>query len=365
LTLRIASLGGASDVKERNENQGIQMRIRTSPPDPLLCDIELPLHGVYHPMGFAVKIATNSPDILAAADESWKHFRRIFPEPAVTLRIAVAEEGSDNCPPAPVCRAQQNLLVRIADARNYSVSDLARGFAFSWLTHAVAENRGYLRYHYLEGVAWDLLESLYLTSIHAACVSKDGRGILFCGDSGAGKSSLAFACARNGWTFLSDDSTCLVRGRRGRVVVGNPYQMRFRESATQLFPELKDQRVMLRATGEFSIEVPTVSLQNIRITSQCSVDHILFLNRGTSGPPRLVPFPKHKAREKFEEVICFGQDMVREAHRTSLRNLLTAEILEFRYNDLDSAVDQLEGFIRDGAPPSADISVPFREADRA
>jgi hypothetical protein len=39
--------------------------------------------------------------------------------------------------------------------------------------------------------------------------------------------------------------------------------------------------------------------------------------------------------------------------------------LEFRYNDLDSAVDQLEGFIRDGAPPSADISVPFREADRA
>ena len=211
--------------------------------DPVFADFEMPLQGVYHLLGFTVEIATNCPEVLAGAQESWGHFRKTFHEPPVTLRVGVTEGGSEICPAAPVCRVQRNLLARIADARNYSVSDMRQGFAFSWLTPAVVKNRAYLRYHFLEGMAWDLLDSLYLTSIHAACVSKEGQGILICGDSGAGKSSLSFACARSGWTFLSDDSTCLVRARAGRVVVGNPYQIRFRQSAVDLFPELRDQRL--------------------------------------------------------------------------------------------------------------------------
>src|SRR4029077_5099751 len=110
---------------------------------------------------------------------------------------------------------------------------------------------------------WTLLKSLYLTPLHAAFVSLAGRGVLLCGDAGAGKSSLAFACARSCWTFLSDDSGCLIRSGSDRLVVGNPYQMRFREAGIDLFPELRNRRATPRPTGELAIEIDTASMPEI------------------------------------------------------------------------------------------------------
>jgi len=341
------------------------MKLRSSLNDPLLSDIDLPLRALYYPLGFSVEISTNSKEVLAGAEESWGLFQRIFSEPAVQLRIGVVEGSQEKFPPAPVCRAQRNLFACVADARNYSVSDLKEGFAFAWLTQSVVENRAYTRYSFIEGMAWSLLEALYLTSIHGACVSRGERGVLLCGDSGAGKSSLAFACARAGWTFLADDSCCLVRKRTGRLVVGNPYQMRFRESAVELFPELRDQRITLRANDELAIELQTASLPEIRRTSECCIDYIVFLNRGEPGPPRLVPFPKNKALEWFEQVVCYGEKGVRDAMKASLRNLLTAEVFELRYSDLDAAVKRLETMVRDGQRPRSGFSVAEESRENA
>ena len=174
------------------------------------------------------------------------------------------------------------------------------------------------------------------------------RGVLLCGDSGAGKSSLAFACALKGWTYLSDDSSRLVRGFQDRLVVGNPYQIRFRETATDLFPELRDQRLTTRATGELAIELPTARLPHIRTTTQCSVDYVIFLNRRQAGPAHLSRFSKDTALQWFEQSIACWEKETVEAHKASLRRLLTAEILELRYADLASAVEQLETLVRDG-----------------
>ncbi len=317
--------------------------------DPLFYDLELPVRALYHPLGFSVEIATNSEQVLAAAEESWGHFRRVFDEPPAQLRIAVLEGGLRECPAPPTLRGNRNLLVRVADAANFSVSNMELGFALCWLTPAVVANRGYLRYYFIEGMSWDLLQPLYLTSIHAACVRLGNSGVLLCGDSGAGKSSLAFACARKGWTFLSDDSTCLVRKFSQPVVVGNPYQIRFRDSAVELFPELRDRQITRRLNGKMSIEVSTASLPGIKTISECSVDYIVFLKRGEPGPPRLLPFPKETALQWFEQVICYGEEAVRESQRESLLNLLTAEVFELHYQGLDSAVATLGEMVRNEA----------------
>lgn len=321
------------------------MELRIERIDPVLSSFEMPLRAVYHPLGFSLEIETNSSEVLAAAEESWGHFRKVFSQPPLRLRIGVLEGKSVQCPQPPVCREHGNLLVQVADAGNFSVSDLGEGFAFAWLTQATVAHRAYLRWHFIEGMTWNLLGSFYVTSIHAACVEREKRGILLCGDSGAGKSSLAYACARSAWTLLSDDSCCLVRGQKGRLVVGNPYQIRFRESGTGLFPELKQQR---RAphNGEMAIEVVTASMPEIRTTLESNIHCVVFLNRGVPGPPRLLPFPKATAQKWFEQVICYGSEEIRNAQKASLRNLLTAEILELQYSDLGSAVELLETRIR-------------------
>jgi HPr Serine kinase C-terminal domain len=323
------------------------LQIKTIKADPDLFDFDMPLRAVYHPLGFPLEIATNSHEILAAAEESWGHFRPMFSVPPLQVRIGVLDGGPVECPVAPVVRAHRSLLARVADAENFSVTDRMQAFAFAWLTRATTDNRPYLRWHFIEGIAWDMLD-LYLTPVHAACVRLNNSGVLLCGDSGVGKSSLAFACALKGWTYLADDSSRLVRGRQDRLVIGNPYQIRFRETAINLFPELRDQRFTARATGEFAIELPTARRPDIKTATQCQVDYVVFLNRVPSGCARFFPFPRHTAMQWLEQTIaCWEQETI-EAHKDSLRRLLTAEILELRYTDLASAVELLETLVRDG-----------------
>jgi serine kinase of HPr protein (carbohydrate metabolism regulator) len=48
-------------------------------------------------------------------------------------------------------------------------------------------------------------------TLHASCVAKDGRAVLLCGRSGAGKSDLALRLIDRGATLVSDDYTVLKR----------------------------------------------------------------------------------------------------------------------------------------------------------
>ncbi|MFZ0521944.1 MAG: hypothetical protein WAL95_13030 [Candidatus Acidiferrales bacterium] len=315
--------------------------------DPLLHGFEMPLEATYYPLGFPLQITTNCTDILSAADDSWGRFREIYSQPALQMRIGVLEGGPSECPGDPVYRSQRSLQARIADPENFSVSDIRTGFAYAWLTRATVQNRAYLRWHFIEGMTWDLLGP-YITPVHAGCVRFAGRGVLMCGDSGAGKSSLTYACARRGWTFMSDDSSNLVRGREGAVVVGNPYQIRFRESALELFPELRTRPLTAKFTGGLAIELATSGLPEIETTLESSVDYIVFLNRSLGGPARLVSFSKEAALQWFEQVIfCAEKDFV-DAQKASLRNLLSAQVFELRYNDLTSAIERLESLIQNG-----------------
>jgi len=317
--------------------------------DPVLSAFDLPLRAIFHPLGFTIEIATNSQEVILSAEESWGHFQKAFSEPPVQLQIGVLGGGSDARPPIPVCRARANLLVTIADPENLTVCDMRRGFAFGWVTQAAVADRAYFRYYILESTLWVLVQSLYVTPLHAGLVKLADRGVLLCGDAGAGKSSLAFSCARSGWTFLSDDSGYLVRNRNDRFVLGNPYQVRFREAGIELFPELKKHRVTPRPTGKMAIELSTASMPEIATALTCTVDYIVFLNRREPGPPCLVPFPKETALPWFERVICFGERDVREAQAASLQRLLAVPIYELRYRDLDWAVNRLEALVREGA----------------
>jgi hypothetical protein len=109
--------------------------------DPLLYDFEMPLQATYYPFGFSLEITTNSHEVLAAAEESWGHFRKLFSEPPLQIRIGVLDGGPAEPPTVQTLRQQRGLLARVADAENFSVSDMNNGFAFVWLTRAAVENR--------------------------------------------------------------------------------------------------------------------------------------------------------------------------------------------------------------------------------
>lgn len=310
----------------------------------------MPLRATYHPRGFPLRLTTNSPAVLEAAVESWGRFALNFPVPPLRLRVGVRERSGDACPPPPVMRGFGPQLAQIADAENFAVADLRRGRAFVWLTEAAAAERGYLRYHFLEGLAACLLEALHLTSVHAALVGRDaGRGeraLLLAGRSRAGKSSLAYACARAGWTFYADDCACLVRGREEELALGNSGQMRFRADAPNLFPELAGARLTPKLSGEMAIELATSARPDLRLGMAARVTDIIFLNRATFSQAGWARVEPADALARLAETVCWGESRARAAQRASLRRLVAAApALELRYTTLEEAVASLEELV--------------------
>jgi hypothetical protein len=169
--------------------------------------------------------------------------------------------------------------------------------------------------------------------------------MLLSGNSGAGKSSLAYACARSGWTYICDDASFLVRNGDPLVVTGNPHQIRLRESAVALFPELNGLPPSSRPNGKTTLEIRTRTLSNFNIKCHSKVSVALFLNRTDNGPPELVPFSKSAALEQWVENISFGNEDSRAASRKTLENLLAIDMYEFRYSDTTAAVSYLESFL--------------------
>jgi hypothetical protein len=314
------------------------------PIDPLLCDFALPLRKVFHPFGFAVGISTNAGEVLDAAEESWGHFPCLSTESAIEAYFAVSDD-CDSESSIPTFRGREHVASIIADQANFAIADLRRGFCFGWTTRNTIKRKAYFRYHFLEGAVLTILESLYLASLHSACVMSEGCGVLLCGDAGAGKSSLAFACARRGWTLISDDGSSIVRSRTDRNVVGNPSQLRFRADAPKLFPELENRTLVRGLDGELSIELPTRNLPGITTAFQANIDYVIFLNRHESGSARLLHYSPECARLRLEQTICFGDSEIRALQKASLRTILSAEVLELRYSDLESAVACLQRLI--------------------
>jgi hypothetical protein len=317
--------------------------------DPLQFAVDLPLTGVYYPLGFRLEIATNSPDILQAAEESWAGFTQRFPAPPIRVRVAVSDSRSRERAGDVFIRAQGHLAAMISNQDNFAICDFPARFAFCWLTSATAADHAWIRYYYIDTIANLILWHSHLTRIHAGCVALNGDGVLLCGRSGAGKSCLTYACARSGWTLVSDEAPAILREAKDRVVLGKPQQIHLRESALDLFPELKGRTVTRNAVGKMTLELSSAEL-GFATQFQCRVNAIVFLNRRAGSRAHLVPLSKEDAWDRLEGDLPYFEQPVHEEHKASITNLLRAATYELDYEDLDAAVAALERMVQQDTP---------------
>jgi hypothetical protein len=319
-------------------------------PDPLLLNEPFPHRATFLTLGFAVQVETNAPEILTAATSSWGEPIAPGTAPALTIRLGVRESAARECPPAPSVRMHGHLLSMIADAENFLICDLRQSSAFGWVNTAALRQPLYLRYHALEAAAMCLLSTSRVTPLHAACVSFAGHGFLFCGVSGAGKSTLAYACARAGWTYTSDDASYLLWHQASPPSVrGNAQQVRFRPSATELFPEIQGRRLTPRAEGKPSIEVRTAELPALLTAQQAQVHSIVVLNRQYAAPAELTPLGVD-ALIPFFETSLYPFAEIREPQLRALESLLIARMYSLRYSRLPEAITLLEQLAQQQPP---------------
>jgi HPr Serine kinase C-terminal domain len=307
----------------------------------------LPLRKTFFPLGFPVEIASDSETVLHAAHQSWQMFRPIYSCGPLLVELEVNEDDTNHALCTPTCRIRDHFLVSMIDAKSVMVSDLEQGYALGRVSRSVAQSQLHLRYHFLEAAVLSMISTLRATALHSACVEAKGRGVLLCGDSGAGKSSLAFAGARSGWRYISDDASYLVLHRTDRTVTGNCHQVRLRDSATQLFSELEDCSVTPRATGKPSIEISLKELPDIVTAESTQIDYIIFLNRHDTTVPGLYPISSTAASSYFQKSLL-RNPLPDSTMARAFKNLLEAKIYELRYTELKWAITSIERLVSTG-----------------
>jgi len=308
---------------------------------------ELKLRKMFYPLGFPVRVRTNSFEILAIFAELWGAFRKVHKFEPIQVEVFVVDSGSKECPPGTRARHMMPYVAIIADASNYSLANLKQNFTKVVVSTAALANKLYLRHHFLYASPLGHIVTRYATPVHAGCVALDGRGILLCGDSGAGKSSLSYACARAGWTFVADDMSLMLNDRCDRTVTGDSTRVRLRPSAAELFPEINGLRVPPRAAGKPSIEIRTSEMSHVARAPCTAVDFIIFLKRRSDGEAELRPYPTEVARYYMRQNLYGPGDSLAAQYR-SIERMLKAEVFELRYSRLGDAIQRLQMLIREG-----------------
>lgn len=302
--------------------------------DQLRGRVDLPFRTTVHPMGYPVEIHSNSADVLAIAANLWRRYPVLSDTEPVRIRVIANTARSVSSRTPCLARVQGHLCSIVHGPDDFGIADLSAGLAFVAISPDAIADRAYIRYHFLEPLVYLMQGARHFVFVHASCISRNGRAILLCGESGAGKTCLAYACARRGWDFVSGDAAQIVRERRDRTVVGRPYEIRFRPEARELFPELHSFPVEPRPNGKSDLEVDTASL-GIPTTLESAARHIVFIER--SGGPRLERCSREFAMRKLEGAICFGDDQCRLEQRTALAHFVKIAAWRLCYSDRNEA----------------------------
>jgi hypothetical protein len=285
---------------------------------------------LFHPLGYPVLIECDAAEPLQIAQESWGSRSPLFDARCLHLTIRMQDGSPPKDPPR--YEASPDGFSLVCDSATRGEFSIRAHSACLHVGGAVLERTEWFRYQLLECLVLTALDTIYFVGLHAACVvSPTGAGLLLCGASGSGKSTLAYACARAGWTFVSDDSH-LAPGP-GDIVTGSSEVIRLREPARRLFPELLTKRSVTAPNGKSCIEVGALQTTAFAPSRDC-----VFLSR-RPGPAVLSSYPEELAVEYF---MGYNTRYDRSGAELRLREFVNGRTWLLEYEHLDDAIGTLE-----------------------
>lgn len=272
-------------------------------------------------LGYPVRIETNDARVVESLGTA---FGPGLPaEPATddavvrVLTHAVAEEPGFS-PRQPLIRRQGELFSIVAGRATAVSGDARSGFAFGFVSDEAATHEAFLREGVVMGAAFCLLAPRFVTVVHAGCVARDGRALLLRGDSGAGKTTLTYAAVRRGYQLLAEDATYVLDARAGATgplsnalrLRGVPWSMHLLSDARELFPELADEPVRERLSGERKLRVDIAARFPGRAAEEAALGPTVFVARGPGGSPRLTKLPRADALARLDATAIYEERLV-------------------------------------------------------
>jgi hypothetical protein len=304
----------------------------------------------FRPMGLNLRLVTDSPEILAAAEEAFGRFGRCEPNssdkspepPDATYRL-FAHDVDD--PPdfllRPLLRCDGHLVYQTAGRGATLVFDRSTGTAFGYFSPAALADRAVFRWHFLDLAFFFVLEEHGFLGVHGAALARGGRGLLLRAPSGQGKSTLTYAAARRRFQAVAEDIVWIAPGTS--TLWGMPWSFHLLPDAARLFPELDGLAPSRQLNGEEKVAVDLERLRPGSTAASAEPAGVVLLHRRPGSRSRLKALSPSEA---WDEWLAGGASREREIpgydrRATALLRDRPIHRLELG-DDLEAALDLLE-----------------------
>ena len=292
-------------------------------------------------MGVRLRLLTNHPEVIRAADVSFRGFGSAQPASSadVTLRLWVHDVESQALP-EPGFRAAGALVYRTAEHHSTLMADRESGLAWGYLSPSVIARPAYFSYHFLEFAFYVMLPSRGLMPIHASAFVKQGRALLIRAPSGRGKTTLVYAALRRGFQALAEDVVWIDAARQ--VWRGLPWRFRLPPDTQRFFPELGAYDPVLEINGVPRMEIEVAREQPGSAVVCAQPGPVVLLRRRPGRCSRLTSLDAAAARALWFEAWSGSETDVAGYHRY-VNDLLRHGAYRLDCGeDLDQALDLLE-----------------------
>ena len=315
-------------------------------PDPLHRGIALHLREQFSLLGTSVEVQSNQEIVLEAAKLSFGRFGRSPQAGPAQFLIQLCVDPDRHDPvthPVPSYRALSHLFHIGCGNASFAVADLAAGYAVGFVSSELASDISFFRYAFLECLFYVMAVHRSHTPVHCAAVASDCRGALICGPSGAGKTTLAYACAKSGMQIISDDVVHLqmdfVNGQLS--LWGNPWTLRLLPDAVGLFPELEGTEIRKRSDHEGCLEVDVVSHFPSSTLISCQPKALFFVERNHNTENKIIPVEEEQVFRRLSRDIVLDDPQVIKRHQKVLEKLAAVGAYELQYSGAPSVAVEL------------------------
>ncbi|WP_245306065.1 serine/threonine protein kinase [Bradyrhizobium sp. LTSP849] len=165
-------------------------------------------------------------------------------------------------------------------------------------------------------------------ALHAASLTRDGGGLLLCGEPGAGKSTLTLRLLDAGFRYAGDDVALI--GVDG-TISGIPFALTLKQGAWGLFSRLQADgptATSRRSDGTLVRYTPVADLCNATL----SANWVIFLNRITGGPAKLRALDQLESMKRLIESAFAVDGKLSQAGFSALKRIVAgASSFELTY----------------------------------
>jgi energy-coupling factor transporter ATP-binding protein EcfA2 len=174
------------------------------------------------------------------------------------------------------------------DSSNFVVVSPRERAALVVVSPQMARFAYHTRYELIEFAMFTLAaRSQRLTSLHAACVGREGRGILLMGPSGSGKSTVTMHCLLQDFDFLSEDSVFVEP--KAMLATGVPNFLHVRSDSLRWLgrspdaASIRKSPVIRRRSGVKKFEVDLRRVRYRLAPSPLKIVAVVFLSPKSAG----------------------------------------------------------------------------------